>query len=376
MWVKRFILDELKCIPGWRTRERFVVFNVDDYGNVRLASQAAKQNLSRSGLTLQGRFDNLDALETRNDLHALLDVLSSVRDSRGRSAVFTPYAVSANPDFEALRQHAEKYRYEDLITTFARSSAADPRAYEGAWELWQEAIDSGLFTPQFHGREHLNLRLLTYKLARRDPNLIANIENNSMAGLMEEQALPGIGFSHAFGIVDITDSEKHKKIISDGLALFARVFRRPAQTFTPPAQRLHPQLYEFLERMGLLAIDKPFYTVRQLDIGKSRREINTLGRRRGQDHVTLVRNAVFEPTLRPNTDEVSRTLSQISTLFRWGKPAMISSHRVNFCGHIDPANRRAGLADLRRLLQAILKRWPDVKFIGAGELAERIIAHG
>lgn len=371
---KRQILDYLKNIPGWHSSKKLVVFNVDDYGNVRLASRSAYEKLSKSGLELKNRFDRLDTLETRDDLEALLEVLSSVRDNAGRAAVFTSYALCANPDFEALRRHPDNYRYEDLTSTFARLSGDDPQAYDGTWALWREGMAKGLLQPEFHGREHLNLRLLEYKLARRRPDLMANLENNSMAGLSEEPAVSNVGFTHAFGIADKADIERHKEIVSDGLTLFTRVFGRPARSFTPAAQRLHPDLYGFIEEQGIQAIDKPLHTVQRIDRHRTRRELNFLGHRRGERHVTLVRNVVFEPNLKPGTDEVARTLAQIAAAFRWGKPAMISSHRVNFCGHIDPANRRAGLAELKRLLQAIVRRWPDVEFIGAGELAERIEA--
>jgi hypothetical protein len=374
MTLPRTIIDNVKQLPGWRSQHKFVIFNVDDYGNVRIASPAARDALTKAGLAVDGRFDRLDTLETRADLEALLDVLDSVRDKTGRGAVFTPYALSANPDFDALRGNPEKYRYEELPQTFARLSSEEPHAYEGAWALWQEGIACGLLHPEFHGREHLNLRLLEHKLARNDADVMANIGVRSMAGLRDDPALPWVGFTHAFGLADKADLAQHREILSDGLALFARVFGRPAMCFTPPAQRLHPDLYAFLEAQGIRAIDKPLHTVRQLDRGKTRREVNFLGRKRGKGHVTLVRNVVFEPNLRPGTDEVTRTLSQVAAAFRWGKPAMISSHRVNFCGHIDPANRRDGLDALKRLLQGIVQRWPDVEFIGAGELARRIEA--
>jgi hypothetical protein len=374
MSINRLIFENVKSIPGWRSRQKLVVFNVDDYGNVRLASRQAARALEAAGVALRGRFDRLDTLETRADIDELLEVLDSVRDSTGRGAVFTPYVLSANPDFDALRQSPDQYRYEELPQTFLRLSAEDPQAYEGTWALWQEGIARGLLQPEFHGREHLNLRLLEHKLHRRDVDVMANIEANSMAGLQDDPAFPGLGFSHAFGIVEKADIILHKEILDDGLALFNHIFGRAAQTFTPPAQRLHPDLYGFMEEQGISAIDKPLHIVRQLDRGKTRREVNFLCRKRGQRHVTLVRNAVFEPNLRPGTDEVMRTVTQVAAAFRCGKPAMISSHRVNFCGHIDPENRRAGLAALKRLLEGIVQRWPDVEFIGAGELARRIEA--
>ena len=368
------ILDNLKNIPGWRTRRKLVVFNVDDYGNIRLASRAAGERLAQAGVALTGRFDRLDTLETRVDLEALFEMLDSVRDSTGRGAVFTPYALSANPDFAALRVDPNKWQAEALPDSFARLSAEDPQAYGGAWALWREGIDRGLLQPEFHGREHLNLRLLMRKLARRDADVMANLQADSMAGLKDDPDLPGVGFTHAFGLADRSDLAQHREIIADGIACFARIFGRPATCFTPPAQRLHPELQGFVAAQGIRAIDRPLHAVQQIDRGRTRRAFHVMGRKRGQRHVTLVRNVMFEPNLAPGRDEVARALGLIEAAFRWGKPAMISSHRVNFCGHIDPANRKAGLAALKRLLDAILHRWPDAEFLGAGELAQQVEA--
>lgn len=370
--MNRRILDNLKNLPGWRTRRKLVVFNVDDYGNIRLASRAAGERLGQAGVALTGRFDQLDTLETRADLEALFEVLDSVRDSTGRGAVFTPYTLSANPDFAALRADPDIWQAEALPDSFARLSAEDPQAYDGAWALWREGIDCGLLQPEFHGREHLNLRLLMRKLARRDADVTANLQANSMAGLKNDPDLPGVGFTHAFGLAHKSDLVQHREIIADGIARFARIFGRPATCFTPPAQRLHPELQGFVAAQGIRAIDRPLHAVQQIDRGRSRRALHVMGRKRGQCHVTLVRNVVFEPNLAPGRDEVARALGLIEAAFRWGKPAMISSHRVNFCGHIDPANRKAGLVALKRLLDAILHRWPDAEFLGAGELVQQI----
>jgi len=65
-------------------------------------------------------------------------------------------------------------------------------------------------------------------------------------------------------------------------------------------------------------------------------------------------------------------IDQVAAAFRWRRPAMISSHRVNFSGHIDEKNRARGLDALRLLLRKIVNRWPDVQFISADQLVERI----
>jgi hypothetical protein len=65
-------------------------------------------------------------------------------------------------------------------------------------------------------------------------------------------------------------------------------------------------------------------------------------------------------------------MKQIETAFRWNKPAIISSHRVNYCGHIDPNNREIGLSALKNLLDQIVNKWPDVEFMAADELLENL----
>lgn len=88
--------------------------------------------------------------------------------------------------------------------------------------------------------------------------------------------------------------------------------------------------------------------------------------------VTLVRNVVFEPTDHRGIDWVNYSLQQVEAAFFWNKPAIISSHRVNFCGHIDANNRVIGLKALKALLVAIAKKWPDVEFMTANELSNLI----
>jgi hypothetical protein len=86
-----------------------------------------------------------------------------------------------------------------------------------------------------------------------------------------------------------------------------------------------------------------------------------------------VRNVVFEPTFKENFDSVSYALNQIKTAFFWNRPAIISSHRVNFCGHIDPKNREIGLSSLKMLLKKIVQSWPDVEFMSTVDLGALIV---
>jgi len=56
------------------------------------------------------------------------------------------------------------------------------------------------------------------------------------------------------------------------------------------------------------------------------------------------------------------------------KPAVVSTHRVNFMGELRAANRDRGLVLLEELLGRMVKHWPDVEFLSAVELGDAMSA--
>src|SRR5690554_6747908 len=117
--MKQKILNNLKNIQGWKTKRKLVVISVDDYGNVRLHSKEARKEMDKAGLKSHSLFDVYDTLETREDLEALYEVLSSVKDKNGRHAVFSPFAMPCNINFEAMKENNyENYEYENLTVTY------------------------------------------------------------------------------------------------------------------------------------------------------------------------------------------------------------------------------------------------------------------
>ncbi|MBL0012861.1 MAG: hypothetical protein IPP30_03640 [Flavobacterium sp.] len=102
--LKDSLINNLKNSIGWKTKRKIVVFSVDDYGNVRLHSKEARAKLDQAGLKVYSRFDLYDTLETKQDLEQLYAVLDSVKDKNGRSAVFTPFSLPCNIDFEKWKR--------------------------------------------------------------------------------------------------------------------------------------------------------------------------------------------------------------------------------------------------------------------------------
>jgi hypothetical protein len=63
-------------------------------------------------------------------------------------------------------------------------------------------------------------------------------------------------------------------------------------------------------------------------------------------------------------------MKEIKIAFRWGKPAVINSHRVNYIGSIFEENRENGLRLLSNLIAAILKEWPESEFMSSDQLGD------
>ena len=368
----RSAADHLKNFPGYRTNRHLVVFLVDDYGNVRLDSAGARSKMAAVGLNVTSRFDTFDSLETREDREILFETLSSVRDAHGHHAVFTPFAVTRNIDFERMADEGyEVGHFETLPVTFGKLEIIQPAAYEGAWRIWQEGIEKGLLSPQFHGREHLNLKIFNEKLVAKDPSLLVSLKNRSFAGISGTK-YSTISYTAAFDFWDFSETREFASIISEGLNDFRQIFGRNAVHFNAPGASCHHVVNQWLKTEGVRYLDTPWINREHQGKGKYKRSLNSTGHRTPEGLIRMIRNVVFEPGDGSGRDWVSFTMRQIDAAFRMRKPAIISSHRVNFCGHIDPANRVNGIGSLRSLLKAIVKRYPDVEFLSSAELGALI----
>jgi len=367
------VFANLKNSFGWKTNRKIIVFSVDDYGNVRLNSKAARANLDKAGMKIYSRFDTLDTLETKQDLEELFEVLNSVKDKNGRNAVFTPFALPCNINFEKVEgNNFQKFEYETLPETYSKLAIEQPEAYFGAWEKWQEGIQKGFLKPQFHGREHVNLSIFNDKLKNKDEQIITALKNKSYTSISDDDYPTKSSFA-AFDFWDVSENQNLKSIVIDGLQKFEEVFGYKSNYFTPPVFNIHHSLFPTLKQNGVDFIDLALYRKEHQGFGKYKKSLNYTGKKTNEGLTNMVRNVVFEPTEDRGIDWVDFTLKQIETAFRWNKPAIISSHRVNFCGHIDEKNREKGLKSLERLLQEIVKKWPDVEFMSADELGNCIV---
>ena len=370
--MKQAIFNNVKNIWGWKTKRKILVLSVDDYGNVRLDSKKARERMDAAGLKVKSRFDAYDSLETKDDLEILFETLSSVSDKNGRHAVLTAFALPCNIDFEKMAsENYLRYFYELLPLTFKKLSAKDPKAYEGTWNLWEEGIEKGLMIPQYHGREHLNLKVFKEKLKNNDKELSVALKNRSYTSI-SNSGYKTINYTAAFDFWDPAENLVLSNILIDGINQFQNVFGYRPEHFMPPTSNIHASLFPIIKREGIKYMDTNLIHKQHQGFGKYIKSYNFTGKKVNSGIKYFVRNVVFEPTVNNGMDWVGFSLDQIESAFRWNRPAILSSHRVNFCGYIDPKNRSMGITALHDLLKKVVTRWPDVEFMSANELGNLI----
>lgn len=351
---------------GWRTKRKLILIESDDWGAIRMPSKKVYELfLSKKMIDDDNYFDRNDSLESSEDLERLYDLLDSFRDINGNPAVITAFSVVANPDFEKIETtKRQEYHYELVTESYKRKTHT-----EKTLELIHQGLNNKLYFPQFHGREHIQ--------TQRWIEAINSLSKKEDTAFRENAIISSRMFDdiyeyplNYFTAFDYSNKEELVQIIENlksGLQYFEKIFGYRSLTFVAqgsvwgdgildtlndfdvkliPGQQVHPEGNDNLKIINKLW-------------GSSNR-FNQLHWRR---------NCTFEPSRNQNYDWVRRTLEEIEIAFRWGKPAVINSHRVNYIGSIFPENREQSLAKLKILLCEVQKRWPDVEFIDTERLA-------
>lgn len=369
--LKVNILRNLSNIPGWRTRRRLVVFESDDWGSIRMPSVEVFEKLSHSGIDMTSdegyRFNKYDSLETAEDLTSLFDILSGTKDSTGRPAVFTPVSVVSNPDFEKIMHSGfSGYFYEPFVKTLEKYPGCD-----NSYALWKEGIAKRLFMPQFHGREHLNVKAWMSALKGNHRNTLETFKYGMWGISTNNDPDIGIELQAAFDFIDPGDLTYQEEVIATGLALFRELFGYRATFFVPPNGPFSSKLESVCIRNGIKYLSTSKIQLEPVGHKKTVKKLHRLGQKSNSGITYLTRNCFFEPS-QSGQNWIERCLAETANAFKWHKPAVISTHRVNYIGALHRVNREKGLSELSLLLKEIMKNWPETEFITSHELGEII----
>lgn len=372
--LKQKITRHLSNIPGWRTKRKIVVIESDDWGSVRIRDKEAYKALKNKGLNVDRiHYDSVESLENNKDLEMLFELLQSFKDKNGKHPVFTPMCIMGNPGFEKIKaSDYQEYFFQPLHETIAEYPQSNR-----ILELWRKGVELNIFVPEIHGREHFNVRRYMRILQSHEgkEGLRYALEHHS-AG---PSAYKGVNYPNYLGALQPELKEEifelHNYIIQAG-KLFKQYMEYQPSVFIAPNAEEPKELESSLSQIGVQYLTRSKKRVYPLGDGKFAKEWNFIGKKNELGQLIINRNAFFEPVCfgeqKHIKDWVATCLKEIEIAFRWKKPAVISSHRVNYVGSIKPENREKGLKELNRLLTQILKKWPDVEFMTSSELGKII----
>jgi len=370
MNFKNILINNLKNLPGWKTRRKILVIESDDWGSVRMPSKKTYDNLLKKGIKVDDDvYSRYDSLACEDDLIFLFDTLSKYKDKNGNSPIITANVILANPDFEAIRSsNFETYQYELFIETLK----SYPK-HSKSFSLWQEGIGNKLFHPQLHGREHLNVIKWMNSLNKGNPDLLLAFDNKMLT--VPSIAAPDNmnAFLDAYEFDSQWELQTHAEIIGDAAKLFKDVFGFISKSIIAPCyiwSQKHEQFFKDNDIEYIQGFSLQYEPLPIKGTLKYRKRFHYTGEKNHLNQRYLIRNVFFEPSQNPSLDTVNDCLNKIETAFRWYKPAIMSSHRVNFIGFIDPPNRDRNLKLLKQLLSEIVKKWPDVEFMSSDQLGD------
>lgn len=368
MITRETIIKNLSNLPGWRTTRKIVVFESDDWGSIRMPSLQTFEYLKSKGVDVSSgdslRYNLNDTLATADDLSSLFEILNSVKDKNGNPAVFTPISLVANPDFEKIKEsNFQGYFYEPFTETLKRYNRED------AFILWKEGIQKRLFVPQFHGREHLNVQVWIRALQNNDKHSLLAFEQGMWG--FKNSLKSGISYQAAFDLEQPGEIEYQKSVIAEGLGLFEKLHGYKASFFVPPNGPFNETLEQTAAENGIRFMSTSKIHREPQGNEQFKKKFHWLGQKNKYGQRYITRNAFFEPS-QPGKDWVDSCLTDISTAFKWHKPAVISSHRVNYIGVLNSANCDKGLNLLKTLLKSIAKYWPETEFMTSSDLGNLI----
>ncbi|MBX2966885.1 MAG: hypothetical protein KF845_12115 [Cyclobacteriaceae bacterium] len=364
--MKRFIINNLKNIPGWRTNRKIVVFESDDWGGVRMSSKETFLNLLNSGIRVDlCAYNRLDKLESNEDYEALYDVLNRYIDYKGSHPKLTLNFNLVNPDFDRIKKdNFGSYHYVPFT-----QSLNEYYPKSNTFQYLTDGITQGLVYPQYHHREHVN-PVLWLELLQKKVKPINTAFEHRVYGLSYITSSE-IDVPYLASLLYRNEEEANiiSEAIMDGARLFKAIFGWKPESFIAPLNTWPDEMESVIYETGVRFLQGG-NVHKWFDFKKGRftRKYHFLGRVNDEGITYMHRNCQFEPSVFGKSFDMGRVITEIESAFFWSKPAVICTHRLNYIGGLDETNRKQNLDYLNVLLKVIMKRWPDVEFMHSAQL--------
>ncbi len=296
-------------------------------------------------------------------LQRLSRLLAGFRDKHGRHAVMTLGMVLAVPDTNAMRKSG--------LRTYHRLPLSDPR-FTAIREAIASAVDAGVFAPQLHGIEHY-----------WPPAVVSQAQAaGTIRGWLTQDELPNSEKLPPPLQSRWADcSELPSKPISDDaiaaavgeeVAAFTELFGGCPEVVVPPTFLWNDVTERAWAKAGVQILVTPGarFEARNARGVLNPSSRNILNAERGQEGIIyMVRDDYFEPA---KGHRAERAIAAVVRKTARGRPTLLETHRFNFTGAPETAKQAAN--ELARMLEEVLKRFPDVWFVSTAQLAKQLVS--
>ncbi|WP_107040065.1 hypothetical protein [Brumimicrobium mesophilum] len=365
--MKQTVKKHLINLRGSRINKKIVVFESDDWGSIRIPNDTIKQELLEEGLIRsKDAFSKFDTLETSDDFTSLFDVLKSFKDKNGNNPVITANIILNNPDFNTIKEtNFEEYHSEPFYKTYLSYPGS-----ENAFETLKSGINQNLITPQFHGKEHLNVVRWMDFLKAGDQRYHFAFERGCFS-IDEKSAQNRRGnLMAAYDYENDSELDYVKRSIREGLKQFEEIFGIKSKTTVAPCYVWDEHVEKTFLAENVQGLQSSYQQNIPSPGAAFKKRYPYSGQKNKLGQLYFVRNSLFEPSINANIDWVEKCMESIAIAFKWGKPAIIGTHRINFCGRLDINQRNKNLEDLKLLLTKMLKKWPEIEFMDSPTISD------
>jgi hypothetical protein len=351
---------------GLRVDEKIIIIESDDWGSIRSSRDFVSSYLPKKYKQIANSvYLQNDSLESKTDLEMLFEVLGSFKDDYGNKPLITANTVVANPDFNTIKASGFKtYTFEPFTETLMRRDGDN-----AVYSLFQLGQNQKIFIPQFHGREHVNVKQWLNLL--EEDTMFREAFEYGVWGLSRD-IRPDLRKS-VQATLD-TDITAAKESIISGLALFKNIFGFNSESFIANNFIWDARLNETLLENGVFYLQGMKYQLLPFSDKAARKRLrHHFGERNKFDQIYGVRNCSLEVS--EGISSVDSCIREVGFAFKMKKPAIVSMHRLNFIGSINPINRENGLDALYKFLDKALKKWPNVRFMSTPQFNKYIRLH-
>lgn len=344
---------------------KIVVFESDDWGSIRVPSPQIYEKVNQNGGNLdKDVFTKNDGLESIDDLENLFSLLKEYKDVNGKSPSITAFYALRNADFKKIiRDNYSVFSDELFLDTLEEYDGKNSMQ-----ELIRKGIKEGIFCPQLHCLEHLNVAswMKDINKGRKDTLLAVN---NGMYGVGSNFEVNNpFGYMDAFHNRSSEELKSYETMLRTAITDFINVFGYTPEAFTAPCYVWDSSIEKILAEGGIKYICGANY---QLIPQEDNKELfdkisHPMGTLNNAGIRYLSRNVDFE-MIYENEETVDIAVRQIAAAFKKHKPAIVSVHRANFVSRITE-RRDERLKIFGDFIERITEKWPDIEFMNTVEL--------